>query len=181
MLSTRWQARAPVVGGAGSDRFIVCSLVVVVIVVVADSCHVVLCFGILSALRNDRRQMEKLRGKRRLSDFVYFFTVKGVVGRGQGKNCTAAHWALILNWLSRIINGCTLKLQNLTGESSLLKFHNLQTQSNHSWILSKFQLINPFRSEFLIECSSVRLAHIFFKSCDTWWAILINNNNSIAC
>lgn len=86
MLSTRWQARAPVVGGAGSDRFIVCSLVVVFIVVVADSCHVVLCFGILSALalRNDRRQMEKLRGKRRLSDFVYFFSVKvGEVGSGR--------------------------------------------------------------------------------------------------
>lgn len=75
MLSTRWQARAPVVGGAGSDRFIV--FFAFVVVVVADSCHVVLCFGILSALalRNDRRQMEKLRDKRRLSDFVYFFSV----------------------------------------------------------------------------------------------------------
>lgn len=74
MLSTRWQARAPVVGGAGSDRFIVFFAFVVA---VADSCHVVLCFGILSALalRNDRRQMEKLRDKRRLSDFVYFFSV----------------------------------------------------------------------------------------------------------
>lgn len=75
MLSTRWQARAPVVGGAGSDRLIV--FFAFVVVVVADSCHVVLCFGILSALalRNDRRQMEKLRDKRRLSDFVYFFSV----------------------------------------------------------------------------------------------------------
>lgn len=75
MLSTRWQARAPVVGGAGSDRFTV--FFAFVVVVVADSCHVVLCFGILSALalRNDRRQMEKLRDKRRLSDFVYFFSV----------------------------------------------------------------------------------------------------------
>lgn len=75
MLSTRWQARAPVVGGAGSDRFIV--FFAFVVVVVADSCHVVLCFGILSALalRNNRRQMEKLRDKRRLSDFVYFFSV----------------------------------------------------------------------------------------------------------
>lgn len=76
MLSTRWQARAPVMGGAGSDRFIL-FFAFVVVVVVADSCHVVLCFGILSALalRNDRRQMEKLRDKRRLSDFVYFFSV----------------------------------------------------------------------------------------------------------
>lgn len=92
MLSTRWQARAPGVGGADSYRFIVCSAVVVVsvsvvVVVVVDSCHVVLCFGILSALalRNDRRQMEKLRGERRLSDFVYLFSVQGMVGRGREK------------------------------------------------------------------------------------------------
>lgn len=119
MLSTRWQARAPGVGGIGTDRFVVCFAIVVVsvslvVVVAVDSCHVVLCFGILSALalRNDRRQMEKLRGKRRLSDFVYLFSVKGECGKGEEKNCTAARLALILNWFCRIINGCTLKLED---------------------------------------------------------------------
>lgn len=73
MLCTRRQARAPAASlwawqvAIGS----ICSCVAVVAVI----CHVVLCFGIFSALalRNDRRQVEKLRGKSRLSGFVYLF------------------------------------------------------------------------------------------------------------
>lgn len=86
MLSTRWQARAPVVGGAGSDRFIV--FFAFVVVVVADSCHVVLCFGILSALalRNDRRQWKNCETNGDcLTLFISFLCRRRWEGGGGGK------------------------------------------------------------------------------------------------